>query len=155
MCAWKILPSFCVILYVWSSQQNDYFLPRVPKPLEEILRFCQRCSKVWYEHNSRLMSQEKNVHIMAMLHDDMLDVKIGSAGSMPRSLSRTARLRFNLRRNKGTLERQSRAIIVGVFSHFQKQMIILSIVCWSFFFSFFYQIGSLFMSIPPFRKLIM
>lgn len=101
------------------------------------------------------MSQEKNVHIMAMLDDYMLDVKIGSAGSMPRSLSRTARLRFNLRRNKGTLERQSRAIIVGVFSLFQKQMIILSIVCWSFFFSFFYQIGTLFMSFPPFRKLIM
>lgn len=77
------------------------------------------------------MSQE-NVHIMAMLDDYMLDVKISSAGSMPRSLSRTAGLPFKLHRNKGTLERQSRALIVGVFSHFQKQMIILSIVCWSF-----------------------
>lgn len=89
------------------------------------------------------MSQE-NAHIMAMLDDYKLDVKIGSAGRMPRSLSRTAGLRFNLRRNKGTLEWHSHTIIVGVFSHFQKQMIILSIVCWSFFSFLFFTILPLF-----------
>lgn len=54
----------------------------------------------------------KNVHIMALLADYMLDVKIGTAGSMPRSLIRTAGLQFNLRRNKGTWEQQSSLLLL-------------------------------------------